>query len=68
MPRPQTEPVVSPTTLRGGDGLMDRMSPTGMGGNMHLYNQNEMWITKRTVESVPATYPPAMYDEPGRHA
>lgn len=63
MPHPQTEPPASPTTMRGGDGLMDRNSPTGPGGNSTLYNQNEMAITKRTVESVPVEYPPFAYDE-----
>lgn len=63
MPTPQREPVVSQATVRGGDGLIDRNSPTGVGGWDDIVNQNEMAITKRTVESVPVEYAPMAYNE-----
>lgn len=37
------------------------------GGNVTLVNQNESLIADLTISTVPVTYPPAEYDEPGRH-
>lgn len=69
MPRPQREPVSSPTTMFGGAGIPPMPgATTGKGGNDTLYNQNEKSVLDLSFQDIPVEYPQnPMYDERGRY-